>query len=222
VLQLAQARGRGLPFVILAAGALHDSRYASTVGLMVAASSHFTAPKDLNGKVIALSTLNGLDQLETSILVDKDGGDSSTLKFVELSERIMGDALEQGRVDAASMEEPELSAAGTSIRSLGDGMSAISRRLISTVYFTTAGWLAANPGIARRFSDAIFAAGTWAMANPDAAAAVLQKHMGVSMHATSRFATHNDPNELAPLARAAVQYKFALPAGLDILRDIKS
>ena len=222
VLQLAQARGRGLPFVIVAAGALHDSRFGHTAGLMVAASSRFTAPKDLNGKVIALSTLNGLDQLETSMLIDKDGGDSSTLKFVELSERIMADALEQGRVDGASMEEPELSAGGTGIRSVGDGMSAISKRFISTVYFTTADWLAANPGIARRFADAIFAAGAWAMANPDAAALVLQKRMGVTMRATSRFATRNDLNDLAPLARAAVQYKFAPAAGLDILRDIRS
>jgi NitT/TauT family transport system substrate-binding protein len=221
VLQLAQARGRGLPFVILAAGSLHDSRFGDTAGLVVAASSPYHAPKDLNGKVIALSTLNGLDQLETSMLVDKDGGDSSTLKFVELSERIMADALEQGRVDGASLEEPELSEAGKRIRSVGDGMNAISKRFISTVYFTTADWLAANPGIARRFSEAIFAAGAWAMANPASAAVILQKDVGASMRATQRFATRNDVNELAPLARAAVQYKFAAPSGLDILRDIR-
>jgi NitT/TauT family transport system substrate-binding protein len=221
VLQLVQARGRGVPFVILAAGSLHDSRFAGTAGLMVAASSHISAPKELDGKVIATSTLNGLDQLETAALIDKDGGDSSTLKFIELSPRLMADALEGGRVDAASMEEPELSAAGAAIRSVGDGMNAISKRFVSTVYFTTADWLAANPGIARRFSEAIFAAGAWAMANPESAAAILQKRLGVSIRPSQHFATRNDRNEIAPLAHAAVQYKYAASSGLDILRDLR-
>ena len=83
--QLVQARGRGLPFSLIAAGAIHDGRVAHTVALAVAPSSKFTAPKDLNGKTVAVSTLNGLDQLVTAVLVDKNGGDSSTLKFLELA-----------------------------------------------------------------------------------------------------------------------------------------
>lgn len=212
VLQLAQARGHSLPFVIVAAGAVHDARFAHTVGLAVSANSRVTAAKELNGKTIAASTLNGLDQLVTSVLVDKNGGDSTTLKFVELSPRAMVEALDAGRIDAASMEEPELSGAGTRIRSLGDGEDAIASRFVTTAYFTTSDWLAKNKGIARRFADAIFAAGGWAMANPDKAGAILQKYFNVKEpRATQRFATRNDRAELNALVKATVQYKMAAP-----------
>lgn len=219
VLQLAQARGHNLPFVIIAAGAVHDARFAHTVGLAVAASSRIAAPKELDGKVVAASTLNGLDQLVTAALVDKNGGDSSTLKFVELSPRAMVDALEQGRIDAASLEEPELSAAGARIRSLGDGEDAIAPRFVTTAWFANEEWRAKNAAVARRFAQAIFAAGAWAMANPEKAAPILQKYLGsADLRATQRFAARNDPNELSPLARAAVQYKFAAPSGADVIR----
>ena len=212
VLQLTQARGHDLPFVIVAAGAVHDARGAHTVGLAVAAGSRITSAKELNGKTIAASTLNGLDQLVTAVLVDKSGGDSATLKFVELSPRAMVEALDGGRIDAASMEEPELSAAGTRIRSLGDGEDAIANRFVTTAYFTTTDWLAKNKGIARRFAEAIFAAGTWAMANPEKAGTVLQKYYSFKdARATQRFATKNDRAELGSLVKAAVQYKMAAP-----------
>ena len=169
ILQLVQARGKGLPFSLIASGAIHDGRVAHTVGLAVAASSKVTAPKELNGKTIAVSTLNGLDQLIASVLIDKNGGDSSTLKFVELAPPTMIEALGQGRIDAASMEDPELSAAGKAIRSLGDGEDAIAQRFVTTAWFTTTDWLARNPSIAQRFAQAIFEAGAWANANTDKA-----------------------------------------------------
>ena len=219
VLQLAQARGHGFPFVIIAAGAVHDARYAHTVGLVVAANARTASPRELNGKTIAASTLNGLDQLVTCVLVDKAGGDSATLKFVELSPRAMVDALEQGRIDAASMEEPELSAAGSRIRSLGDGEDAIASRFVTTAYFTTSAWLAQNKAVARRFADAIFAAGAWAQANPEKAAPVLAKAMGAAQARmpTQRYALKNDPAELQALAKAAVQYKLAAPLRIEDL-----
>jgi len=218
VLQLAQARGHDFPFVIIAAGAVHDARFAHTVGLAVAAGSKIASPRELNGKTIAASTLGGLDQLVTSVLVDKNGGDSTTLRFVELSPRAMVEALDQGRIDAASMEEPELSAAGARIRSLGDGEDAIASRFVTTAYFTTGAWLTKNKPVARRFADAIFAGGAWATANPDKAAPVLAKAMNaVDARVTQHYATRNDPNELQALAKAAVQYKLAAPIRMEDL-----
>lgn len=219
VLQLVQARGRGVPFTLIAAGAIHDGRIAHTDALAVAASSPVTAPRALNGKTVAVSTLNGLDQLVTAALVDKNGGDSSTLKFVELSPPSMLEALAQGRIDAASMENPELAEAGARIRSLGDGEDAIAPRFVTTAWFTTTDWLTKNPAIAQRFAQAIFDAGAWANANPENAALVLQKYLHFTeSRATQRFATRNVQTELAPLAQAAVRYKFAPEAGLELIR----
>jgi len=221
ILQLVQARGRNVPFALIAAGAVHDGRIAHTDALAVAAASHITTVKDLNGKIVAVSTLNGLDQLVTAALVDKYGGDSSTLKFVELSPPSMLEALAQGRIDAASMENPELAEAGTRIRSLGDGEDAIAQRFVTTAWFTNADWLAKNASIAQRFAQAIFDAGTWANANPAGAALLLQKYLHFTeARATQRFATRNIQSEIAPLAQAAVNYKFAPAPGLELIRGI--
>ena len=219
ILQLVEARGRGLPFALLAAGAIHDGRIAHTDALAVPATSPITTLKALNGKTVAVSTLTGLDQLVTAALVDKNGGDSTTLKFVELSPPSMLEALVQGRIDAASMENPELAEAGARIRSLGDGEDAIAQRFVTTAWFTTADWLAKSPAIAQRFAQAIFDAGAWANANPESAALVLQKYLHFTeARATQHFATRNNQSELAPLAQAAVRYKFAPEAGLELIR----
>ena len=221
ILQLVQARGRALPFSLIAAGAIHDGRVAHTVGLAVAASSKVTAPKELNGKTVAVSTLNGLDQLIAAVLVDKNGGDSSTLKFVELTPPSMLEALAQGRIDAASMEDPELSAAGKAIRSLGDGEDAIAQRFVTTAWFSNSDWIAKNSSTAQRFAQAIFEAGAWANANTDKAAVILQKYLHFTeTRTTARFATRNLQSEIAPLAQAAVTYKFAPAAGLELIRGI--
>ncbi|HEY3883697.1 MAG TPA: hypothetical protein VGL62_00720, partial [Vicinamibacterales bacterium] len=91
-------------------------------------------------------------------------------------------------------------------------------RFVTTAYFTTNGWLDKNKAVARRFADAIFAAGTWAQANPDKAGPVLAKAMGAAeARPTQRYATKNDPAELQALARAAVQYKLAAPLRMEDL-----
>jgi NitT/TauT family transport system substrate-binding protein len=210
VLQLAAGRGRGLPFVIIAPGALHDGRSVHTTNLVVAPNSPISKPADLNGKVVAVNTLNGLDQIIVDALVDKNGGNSSTVKYIEVPPAAAADAMLQGRVDAAQLEEPELSGAGTSVKRLGDGEDAIAERFVTTGWFTTDAWLNANKDLARRFSAAIFEAGAWAMKNPDSAGTVLQKALGSRLtRGTQIFASDRVTAEMAPLLATAVKYKVA-------------
>lgn len=209
ILQLAQARAKGIPFVVIAPGGIHDGRVVHTAEIVVAADSPITSPKELTGKVVAASTLNGLDQLATSALIDKAGGESSQTKFVEIPPSAMVEALTAGRVAAASMEEPELSAAGNRIRRLGDGLDAIAKVFVTTSWFATESWLAQNKETARRFADAIFAAGTWAMANPEKAALVLQKYLNFKEpRSIQPFATKRDFGAMSALITTAAKYKM--------------
>jgi len=52
-------------------------------------------------KTVAVSALHDMTQFETSAWVDKTGGDSKSVRFVELKYTEMATALEQGRADAA-------------------------------------------------------------------------------------------------------------------------
>jgi NitT/TauT family transport system substrate-binding protein len=211
VVGLAQAIGRGLPFVTFAPGAIHDSRYPGS-GLLVLPESKLATAKDLSGKTVAVSTLKGLDQLVVSVLIDKLGGDVSSVKFVEMRPPEMLTALQAGRVDAMNVEDPEFTAARSKTRMLGDGEDAVGKLFVETTWFTTRDWLVRNQETARKFRDAVSVAGTWAMANPEAAALVLQHDLkSTTTRATQRFGTRFNLSDYQLLLDAAAKFKFINP-----------
>jgi NitT/TauT family transport system substrate-binding protein len=211
VLGLAQAVGRGLPFVTFAPGGIHDSRYPAS-GLLTGLDSKLTSAKDLGGKTVGVSTLKGLDQLVVEVLVAKLGGDVSAVKFVEMRPPEMLAALQAGRVDAANLEDPEFTAARSKTRMLGDGEDAVGKLFVETTWFTTRDWLAQNLATARKFRDAVIAAGVWSMANPDQAALVLQHDLkSETSHASQRFGTRFNLADYQLLLDAAAQFKFINP-----------
>jgi NitT/TauT family transport system substrate-binding protein len=213
VLQIAQAHAHNLPFVIIAPGGIHESPYHVS-GLLVAAASPVVSAKELNGKIIGVATLNGLDELAARALIDRAGGDSSTVKFVEIPPSATVDALTQGRIAASNVEDPERSTALRSgvARTLGDGEDAIGQRFVQTAWYTTTDWLAANKDAARRFAAAIYQAGSWAMAAPDKAALIMQKYLAVpGTPSAQRFATAMQVSEFQPILDTAARYNL-IPA----------
>ena len=210
VLALAQARQHNVPLIMIAPAGVHDARYPNS-GCVVAAGSTIASPKELNGKVVAGASVGSYDQLCVSTLIDKDGGDSSTVKFVELPQPAMADALVAGRVVAASMSDPELSAARAAgrVRVIGDAESAVAKNSILTAWISTNDWLAANKDTARLFAAAIFDAAKWSMAHPKEAAVILGTRTGIKEQlAQQRFATNFDPSMLQPVLDAATKYKM--------------
>jgi len=211
VLGLAQAVGRGLPFVTFAPGGIHDSRFSAS-GLLVAPDAKIASAKELAGKVIAVSTLKGLDQLVVSALIDKLGGDVAAVKFVEMRPTEMLAALQAGRVDAINLEDPEFTAARSKTRVLGDAEDAVGKLFVETTWFATRDWVSKNADAARKFRDAVIAAGVWAMANPEPAAAVLQRDLKVTTtRATQRFATRFNLADYQLLLDVAAKFKFINP-----------
>jgi NitT/TauT family transport system substrate-binding protein len=211
VLGLAQAVGRGLPFVTFAPGGIHDSRFSAS-GLLVAPDAKIVSAKELSGKVIAVSTLKGLDQLVVSALIDKLGGDVAAVKFVEMRPTEMLAALQAGRIDAINVEDPEFTAARSKTRVLGDAEDAVGKLFVETTWFATRDWVSKNADAARKFRDAVIAAGVWAMANPEPAAAVLQRDLKVTTtRATQRFATRFNLADYQLLLDVAAKFKFINP-----------
>lgn len=211
VLGLAQAVGRGLPFATFAPGGIHDSRFPAS-GVLVANDSKLTSAKDLSGKVVGVSTLKGLDQLVVSVLIDKLGGDVASVKFIELRPTEALAALQSGRVDAINLEDPEFTAARAATRFLGDAEDAVGKIFVETTWFATRDWLAKNADAARRFREAVIAAGAWAMANPVPAATVLQQDLKVTTtRATQRFAAQFNLADYQVLLDAAAKFKFIDP-----------
>ncbi|HUY84214.1 MAG TPA: ABC transporter substrate-binding protein [Steroidobacteraceae bacterium] len=212
-LQLAQSHAHNIPFKIVALGDMHDERYPLS-GLIVSTSSGITSGKDLNGKTVGVATLRGLDQLGATAMIDKQGGDPSTVQFVEIGTTASLDALFQGRIAAITLEPPQLEAALATnrVRNLGDIENAIAPNWVATDWFSTSGYLRQNPDAGRRFAAAIYEAGQWSMANRAAAAAVLAKVLRSTEPEThARFATKSDPALLQSVLDVAVRYGYVAP-----------
>jgi ABC-type nitrate/sulfonate/bicarbonate transport system substrate-binding protein len=207
-LQVGTAHAHNIPFVIVATAEVHDKRFQNSA-VVVAKQSPITSPRDLGGKSVAVSTLNGLEALAAIALIDQAGGDVSTVKFVEMGPLLVTDAIVTGRVDAGVLPEPMLSAAKDRTRAIGSGDDAIGAHTVQTVWYALRPWLDANKDAARRFAAAIYAAGDWATANPEKAAVILHKYISINEpRAYGRFSTKQDVAGMQAVFDAGAKYKF--------------
>jgi len=164
IISAAQALERGIPIVVLAPAAIYVAPHADAL-LVKARGSTLRTGADLNGKTVAVTTLGASLQLCASAWIDKNGGDSKTVHFVEVGFAEMGPALKQGRVDAAMESEPALTRDKAVVEPLGDAFAAIAPRWALGVFVASKTWVSANPDAARRFVRAIAETARWANAH---------------------------------------------------------
>jgi NitT/TauT family transport system substrate-binding protein len=216
-LPLAQARARGLKIVLIAPGFIHDYKGKPNNLLVVGVNSPVRNAKDLNGKTIAVTGLRGLDEIAVDAWLDANGGDSKTVKFTELPQNAMPDAVAAGRVDAAEVGDPGLSAAidAGKVRGLANSYDAIAKYFFGSVWFASEDWANQHPEAVRKFAAAINQAGTWATRNPVAAASVMQKYMKVTFTRAHEYHGRSlDPALIQPVLDASLRYKL-LPAPMN-------
>ncbi len=128
---LATQHLKGIPLVIIAPS--HDYLSPATLrtqALIVPANSPIQQAKDLNGKTIAVSTLHSLADLGARVWIDQNGGDSTSVKFTEVPFPAIAAALDAGRVDAAWVVEPFITAAAKTNRVLFYGFDGIAKHFI--------------------------------------------------------------------------------------------
>jgi NitT/TauT family transport system substrate-binding protein len=202
------ARRHNLPYTIIAPGAYHQAG-DNDGGLVVAAASSVRTARELNGKTVGGGTVGALDQLAAFSWIDQNGGDSSTIKMIEIPLPSTAEALEQNRVAAAMMPEPYLSGAGNRIRLLGKAYDAVAKAFMLNVWFTTVDFATRNPLAVRKFFDAMTQASAWAAAHREQAAIVIEKWTKIKVpkiQATS--ARRLDPALLQPICDQAYKYKM--------------
>jgi NitT/TauT family transport system substrate-binding protein len=171
---------RGIPVVVLTPANLTSTGHADAL-LMKARGSKLKTGADLNGKIIAVTTLGGTLQLGAEAWIDKNGGDSKTSHYVEIPTSNMAAALKQGRIDAAMISEPFLTEEKADIEPLADAFGAIAPQWISAVFVASKAWVTANPDAARRFVAAMHETGRWANTHPADTAKILAPLSGVPL-----------------------------------------
>jgi NitT/TauT family transport system substrate-binding protein len=183
------ARGKGLPIVLEAAAALYSSSKPDTA-MVVAKDSPIQNARDLNRKTIASASLGDLFTLLNSAWIDQNGGDSHTVKYLELPAPALADALVAGRVDAGSLPEPTLTDAVRSgkCRIIGYPNDVIGKLSVVTAYFCTTGFAAQNVAALRRFRKAMDESVAYVKAHQDEMNVLVAKYTGVDL---KKLATKN-------------------------------
>jgi NitT/TauT family transport system substrate-binding protein len=166
VLSLAAAHEKGLPLKIAASGSTYTTKNPTTVMLVPNASPLKTA-RDLTGKVVAVNVLQGIAHVSAESWIDKNGGDSKQVKYIELPFAAMPAALAANRVDAAVVAEPQLTQSRNDTRLFGKSYDGIGDLWMIDAWTVNEAWLTANPDVAHRFSDAMQQAAVWANRNHD-------------------------------------------------------
>jgi len=176
---VAIAREKGVPITAVAPAAVYSSA-APTSGIVVLKTSPLHKASDLNGKTLATRDLSNLSYYGSNAWIDKNGGDSKAVHWIELTDTAGIAAMQQGRIDGASMSEPALDdAIHGAGRMLGAVYDAIGDKFLIAVYFTTEAYAQAHPDQMRKFADAILAAGKWANTHHAESAKILEKYAGV-------------------------------------------
>jgi NitT/TauT family transport system substrate-binding protein len=174
---IATAHQKGLPFVIVAPAG-HYSSKAPTTALVALKNSPLKSGGDLNGKTVAVRDINSPAYVGARIWIDQSGGDSKSVKFVEVPDYDVAGALAQGRIDGAVISEPDLQnalAAGTA-RVVSFVYNSVANDFLLGAYFTTTAFAQAHPEIVRAFASALAQTARWANANPKLSAAILSKY----------------------------------------------
>jgi NitT/TauT family transport system substrate-binding protein len=217
---LITAYAKGIPITLVAPSALYNVD-APVTGTIVRADSPLRRARELNGKTVAVQSVRGSLQLATMAWVDRDGGDSSTLKFLELPPAAGLIALASDRVDAVTLANPYLTQAldAKQARVLGWSSEAIAKRFLLTAYFTTKTFAAQNADVVTRFAQAMAASALYLNTHQTETAGLIARFTGALPDAVAKiphetFATVLDPRDVQPYIDASVKYKF-IPDHID-------
>jgi NitT/TauT family transport system substrate-binding protein len=175
---LAIAHDKGLPVNILTGSDLHRSTNPSQGFLDVLKSSSVRTGSDLNGKTVAIPGLGTATYFALRNWIDKNGGDSSSVKYVEVPIPAIADAIITGRVDAGSLDASNAYAARSkaALRQIGNTYDSIAPKFVAGAWFATPDWIGKHPDLARAFIAVFERVSTWANAHPDDVVKLYAKH----------------------------------------------
>jgi NitT/TauT family transport system substrate-binding protein len=169
------AASKNLPVQIVAQGVLGGTdEKEAWADLLVLKDGPIKTAKDLEGKTIAVNTLNNICEVAIKASLEKEGVNVNSLKFTEVPFPEMNAALERKRVEGACVVEPFVSQ-GKAGKAKGVDPFYIRTASDLTVatYFTSKQYAEENKDVVDRFVRAMNKSLDYAQAHPEEVRAVL-------------------------------------------------
>lgn len=176
--------------------------------------SGIATPKDLAGKKVSVNSLGAAGDLTIRAAVDADGGDSSTIEFIEVAFPDVKSQLEAGTIDAAWAPDPframVLGEGGVSVvapyQAMIPGLSVLTN-------ITTQELIDSDPDLVDSYSAAMTEALEFASGNDDAVYAAIAEGLDIPIEAAQgialpTFTYEIDLDSIKTLADLAVEYEY--------------
>jgi NitT/TauT family transport system substrate-binding protein len=155
VVSVLLAQAKDIPVKIVAPGTFVSTKKDFSA-ILVPGDSDIRSPEDLEGKTLAVNTLENVAELAAKASLGKQGVDVEEIELAEVDFPDMNGALAQGRVDAAFQIEPFVSLG------LKEGYRVIDRPYVGTkpglqigCYFTSEQYLSENEDVVDRFRQGV-------------------------------------------------------------------
>jgi NitT/TauT family transport system substrate-binding protein len=182
------AASRNVPVQIISQGVLGGKNESEAwADLLVSKDGPVKEPKDLEGKTIAVNTLNNICEVTIKASLEKEGVDVSKLEFTEVPFPEMNAALDADRVDGACVVEPFVSQgkAGDA-RGIDPFYVNTAPDLTVATYFTSRQYVEQNAEVVDRFVRAMNKSLDYAQAHPDEARDVLLEYTEIPPEAAKQ------------------------------------
>ena len=218
------ARDKGVP-VVMVAGATIYSSTTWNAALVVAEDSAIRNGAGFAGKTIAISGLRSLPQYSAMAWIDRNGGNSKLVRFLEMPLPNMQYAIAEHHVDAANMSEPfasrAVAAGGRILCHVDDGIAPL---WLQNAWVSSAAWVAANPDIVRRYRALMYRTAIWANSHQRESAEILSKVSKVDLEVirSMRRAHYAEDNGGADLLEPVIDValRYGLIAKRPAARDL--
>lgn len=210
---IVSAHARAIPFAAIAPCSLHHDH--SLDSALVVANDGPRSARELNGKIVSVAALQDTTWLAARAWMDANGGDSSTVRFVEVPGSSVLSALEQRRIDAGTMSEPYITENVKSgkARLLGPYLDAVSPRWLLAVYFSTTDYVTRNRATVERFRRALARAAAYCNTHQSETVPMMAAVTGLdpsilAQVTRSYFPPTLEARDLQPAVDAAAKYKM--------------
>jgi NitT/TauT family transport system substrate-binding protein len=207
------AHTRGLPVALIANGVVSTPRTPFSA-MLVAADSPIRTGADCNGKTGISPGLDDINSLAMMTWIDRNGGDSRTVKWVEVPGSAAAEAVGDHRVDFALIQEPQLSAAlaAGKVRVLADAYAAVSNRWVTSTYVARTDWAPQHADALRRFVRVTYQSAAYTNPRKAETIPIMAEVTKISPSVYAKLtrgdgATTSDPSLLQPIIDMAARYK---------------
>jgi NitT/TauT family transport system substrate-binding protein len=212
------AHNKGVPMQILAPGAGFTSDSKLTTAIVVLRDAPVRSGLDLNGKTIGSVSLGDTMAASIQAWVDQNGGNSRTIKIIEVPASATLEMLQAGRVSAVAMNEPAVSQAlaGGEARALANPNAAIAKRFMQALFAVMSPAATAKADAMIRFAQAMREASAYTNSHLTETVDLVAGYSGIAPDVVARSARFIDAGSVdaalvQPVIDVLVKYGITSP-----------